>query len=431
MTVIPQIGQKLHSNRSWYDDTAIKIEGFQRLEGDMSCDVCVVGAGYTGLMASLELAEKGYNVVLLESRTVGWGASGRNGGQLIRAYRKSFSELTEKYSPENKRLFWEMNVESINLLASRVKKHGIDCELRWGNVVAALRPSHMRDLREDFEEWQSYGCEDLRMLDQTEIRETIASDRYIGGMLDMGGGQIHPLSYARGLANAARQAGVKIFENSPAVSIDVEKTQVITATGTVSAKHIILACNAYIGNLSKKMARRIIAAGTYIIGTERMDAAFARSLIPQGYAIEDARYILDYYRLTPDHRMLFGGSLSYSAIDFPGQQALLERKMRKVFPQLENTKTEYCWGGHVALTRDRMPDLGRLAKNIFYAQGYSGHGIVLSGFAGKLMAEAVAGTAERFDVLAKIPHFPFPGGDLFRRPALTLAMLWFRLKDLL
>lgn len=420
-----------HPN-SWYAATAHPAPERRALEDDHACDVCVVGGGYTGLSAALHLAERGYSVALLEAERVGWGASGRNGGQIVTGYNPSMSTLARWVGAEDARRLWELGEEAKSLLAERVERHAIDCDLRWGYLFAALKPRQDRELAAMEREWrEDHGYGKARRVGRQEMRRLVASELYTGGLVDEGSGHLHPLNYALGLARAAEAAGVRIFEASRAVRIDRGAAPVVhTAAGRVSARFVILAGNAHLGGLVPEIRSRIMPVATYILATEPLGEVRARSLIPSGFAVADVNFVLNYYRLTPDHRLLFGGGVSYSGRDAPGLAPRLRATMLRCFPQLADARTEHFWGGHVAITMNRTPHLGRVEPNILFAHGYSGHGVALSGLAGKLMAEAVAGTAERFDVFARIPHRRFPGGPL-RTPMLVTAMMWYRLRDLL
>lgn len=417
---------------SWYAATALPLPGHPVLEGDVSCDVCVVGAGYTGLSAALHLAERGYDVVVLEARRVGWGASGRNGGQIVTGYNKPMGTIARRVGAGDARRLWDMGEEAKRLLADRVERHRIDCDLRWGYLFAALKDRQVRELAGMQDEWHGYGYDRARLVGRDEMGALVAAAGYVGGLLDEGGGQLHPLNYAIGLARAAAAAGARIFEGSPVEAVETGAAPAArTARGSVRARHLILAGNAYLRGLVPSIAAKVMPAGTYLIATEPLGENRAVALIPGGLAVADVNFVLNYFRRSPDHRMLFGGGVSYSGFDGPGLQARLRKTMLGVFPQLGDARIEYCWGGHVAITMDRTPHFGRIGPSTYFAQGYSGHGVALAGLAGKLMAEAVAGTAERFDVFARLPHRSFPGGAVLRMPALVLAMAWYRLRDLL
>ncbi|MGQ9365266.1 NAD(P)/FAD-dependent oxidoreductase [Azospirillum sp. ST 5-10] len=419
--------------RSWYADTANPHPPHPVLAGEERCDVCVVGGGYTGLMAALELRERGFDVVLLEAERVGWGASGRNGGQIITGYNKPMATIEGWVGRDDARKLWDLNEEAKALLADRIARHAIRCDLTWGYVLAAPKERHAAELAGMERELRDgYGYAKQTLLDRAGLARYVASPAYAGGLHDAGSGHLHPLNYALGLADAAAAAGVRIFEGSRVTALDTGPSpSARTAGGTVRAGHLVLAGNAYLNGLVPRLAGTIMPVATYIIATEPLGEATATALLPADVAVSDMNFVLNYFRRSPDHRLLFGGGVSYSGLDQPGLTQALRRKMLRVFPTLKDARIAHTWGGHVAITVNRMPHLGRLSPTTFFAHGYSGHGVALAGIAGRTIAEAVAGTAERFDVLARIPHGRFPGGPLLRTPALVLAMTWFRLRDLL
>jgi len=419
---------------SWYAASAVPFPDRPALAGTDECDVCVIGGGITGSSAALELAERGYSTVLLEAKRVGWGASGRSGGQAIFGFGCDQTKLQRIVGRDDARKLWDMSIESLDLMRSRIRDHGIECRYRAGQMHAAIKPRQ----REELVQWQrlledDYGYRSLRLAEAEELRELMATDRYIAGLIDTNSGHLHPLNYTLGLNMAAQRAGAIVFENSPVTSVDEggERVTVRTPGGEVRCRHVVVCCNAYLGNLLRPLRSRIMPVGTYIVATERLGDDRARSLIRNDMAVADINFVLDYFRLSEDARLLFGGRVSYSKIPPPNLSRSIRGRMVKVYPQLADVAIEYSWGGFVAITVNRAPHFGRTGRNIYFAQGFSGHGIALTGLAGKLIAEAVAGTAERFDLFSRIPHMPFPGGPALRTPALVLAMAYFRLRDLL
>ncbi len=421
---------------SWYAATANPHPEHPRLRDAVECDALVVGGGFTGLSAALELAQRGYDTVLLEAERVGWGASGRNGGQIVSGYNKSMAEIARLVGPDDARHLWALDREARQILQDRVERHGIDCDLRWGYLLGALKPRHLTELRATLEEWNAYGHDGGVLLEAEAMQAMVACPVYLGGLYDPAGGQLHPLNYALGLAGAARRAGARLFEASPVRRLSPgERPVAETPDGAVRTRFVLLAGNAYLNPLGPEIDRtlraRIMPVGTYMIATEPLGPERARRLIPSGCAVADMRFVLNYYRLSADHRMLFGGGVSYSGRDPHDLRHAVRRVMLRFFPDLADAGIDHAWGGYVAITRNRLPHFGRLAPNILFAHGFSGHGVALTSLAGRVAAEALAGTAERFDVLARVPHAPFPGGRRLRRPILVLAMTWLRMRDLL
>jgi gamma-glutamylputrescine oxidase len=403
------------------------------LRGDVHADVCVIGGGIAGCSAALHLAARGYKVALLEARFVGYGASGRSGGQTIFGLAVSQKSLVAQIGAADARRLFELSIEALDVTQALIREHSIDCDYRPNHVHVATKPRHLQELRDWNQELHDeYGYQSVRLLDRAELQAHVRSERYLGGLIDSRSGHLHPLNYTRGLARAAEGAGARIFENTQALSYaDGAGVRIRTAQGGVRCRHLVLCGNAYLGPLAPALARRVLGVGTYIIATQPLDPARARALLPSNAAIADINWILDYFRLSADHRILFGGRVSYSAFEPKRLAESMRRRMVRVFPQIADVKVEYTWGGYLDITLSRAPDFGRLAPNVFYLQGFSGHGMSLTGLAGKLVAEAVAGTAERFDVFARLPHRDFPGGRWLRRPSLVLAMLYYRIRDLL
>lgn len=417
--------------KSYYAATANDRTRHPSLVGEVTADVCVIGGGFTGLSAALHLAEGGYDVVLLEGERLGWGASGRNGGQICTAYNKSMAEIEALVGKDGARAMWQVELDSKQMIRDRVARHGIDCDLTWGYLHAASKPSHMPDLAETRDEWAAYGYTDTAMLDKGELEQRLGSKIYHGALWEGNAGHVHTLNYALGLGRAAAEAGVRIFEESRVVALEKQPDPLVkTGQGTVKAKYLVAAGNAYLGNLIGKLHHRVMPVSSFILATEPLGEERARSLIANDDAVCSSENIVNYYRLSKDGRMLFGGRANYSGYEPKDLFSYMRPRMLRVFPQLADAGLAYCWGGKLAITLDRLPHVGALDGRIFFAHGFSGHGVALSGICGKLIAEAVAGTAEQFDVMAKIRHQPFPGGPI-RMPMLALGMMYYRLRDLL
>jgi len=403
------------------------------LAGSVDADVCVVGGGIAGCSTALHLAERGYRVVLLEAEVIGWGASGRSGAQAITGVACGQSKLESLVGAEDARRIWDMSVEALALQRELIQKHAIDCDYVAGQMHVALKPRQERELREEIEMLDHrYGYRSARMVERDELRSLIASDRYIAGTFDPLCGHLHPLKYTQGLAAAAERLGVKIFEHSRALSYtQATGLTVRTARGEVRCRQLAFCGNAWLGPTAPALARKIIGVGTYIVATQALGAERAAALIRNNAAVTDINWVIDYFRRSADHRLLFGGRVSYSGLDPLGTKRATRARMLKVFPQLADVDVDYAWGGLVDITLNRAPHFGELERDVYFVQGFSGHGIALTGLAGKLLAEAISGQRERFDIFARIRHRDFPGGDALRRPALVLAMLWYRLRDLL
>jgi gamma-glutamylputrescine oxidase len=403
------------------------------LQGSVSADVVVLGGGLAGCSTALHLAQRGYRVALLEARFVGYGASGRSGGQTIFGLAAGQQALAAQVGQEDARRLFDLSVEALELTQSLIREHHIDCDYHPNHIHAAIKPRHVDELQQWVHELhQDYGYDSPRMLDRTALAEHLKSDRYLAGLIDPRSGHLHPLKFTLGVARAAEAAGATIYENSEVLRYeDGPQVRVHTAQGVVSAAHLVLCGNAYLGPVAPRLARRILGVGTYIIATEPLGEERVRALLPSNAAVADINWILDYFRRSDDHRLLFGGRVSYSSVQPLHLADSMRKRMVRVFPSLSDAKVAYAWGGYLDITMSRAPDFGRLAPNVFYLQGFSGHGVTLTGLAGKLVADAVAGTAERFDVFTRIPHRDFPGGPVFRRPSLVLAMLYYRRRDLL
>ncbi|MEE9209415.1 MAG: FAD-binding oxidoreductase [Kiloniellales bacterium] len=416
---------------SYYVASARGLTDYPELEGDTACDVCVVGGGFTGLSAALHLAERNYDVVLLEARRVGWGASGRNGGQLGSGQRQSQEHLERIVGPEDARRLWDLAQEAKATVKARVRRHHIPCDLKPGILRVAYKPGDAPALAAHAAYLQAhYDYPHIRAVPREEVAAMLGTSIYHGGALDGDAGHLQPLDYALGLARAAREAGARIFEGAAVSRIESgPHPSVAAASGRVRARYTVLACNGYLEGLEPRIAGRIMPINNFVLATEPLGEAAARALIRDDVAVTDTKFVVDYYRLSADRRLLFGGGETYRRA-FPSDlKGFVRKYMLRVYPQLAGTRIDYAWGGTLAITLNRLPGFGRLGASAFYAQGFSGHGMALTSLAGKLIAEAVAGTAERFDVFARIPQPSFPGGTLLRRPGMVAAMLYYALRD--
>jgi gamma-glutamylputrescine oxidase len=416
---------------SYYAASANRELAFPTLKGELEADVCIVGGGYTGLSSAIHLREKGYSVVLLEAERVGWGASGRNGGHCGVGQRNDQQELEALVGLEHARRLWQLGLEAVATVCDLVQRFEIDCDLKQGDLHVAAKPAHVGDMRDYVEKLQrEYAYEQIRTVEKSELEQMTSSRRYHGGSLDSASRHLHPLNYALGLAAAADGLGTQIFERSRVSAYSQKQgVEVTTAAGTVKAKYLVLACNGYLENLAPPAARHIMPINNYVLATEPLDAAVARALIRDDTSMSDSMFVINYWKLSGDNRLLFGGGETYTR-RFPADMKGFVRKyMLRTYPELRDTRIDYAWGGTLAVTMNRMPSFGRLEGNAFYAQGYSGHGVPIATLAGKLIAEAVSGTAERFDVMASVPSPAFPGGTLLRWPGLVAGMAWYAMKD--
>ncbi len=418
---------------SYYVATMHPTPERPRLTGTVECDVCVVGGGIAGCSAALHLAERGYRVVLLEQHRIGWGASGRSGAQVIAGISCGQEKLSGLIGPGDARRIWNMTVEGVSLMRELIARYEIDCDWVDGSMSVALKPRQDADLRAELELLHDqYDYTAVRYIAQDGLRAILQTERYIAGLYDSNGAHLHSLNYTLGLARAAEQHGARIFENNRVVSFAPgAPVRVLTEDAEVRSKHVVFCGNAWLGPTVPPLQSKIMTIGTYIVATEPLGEERVRRLIANNSAVADMNWIIDYFRRSADHRLLFGGRVNYSGLGTFDAPTATRKRMLGVFPQLSDVKIDYAWGGDLDITLNRAPHFGRLAPNVYFLQGFSGHGIVLTGIAGKLVAEAIAGTAERFDVFTKIPHTSFPGGPALRRPALVLAMLYYRIKDLL
>ena len=416
--------------QSYYAASANPVPQRPALQGETETDVCIIGAGYTGLSTALFLLENGFKVTIVEAAKVGFGASGRNGGQIVNSYSRDIDVIERTVGPKHAKLLGDMAFEGGRIIRERIAKYDIKCDLKDGGVFAANTPKHMKHLESQKKLWERYGHTQLELLDAKRIREVVDTDTYVGGMLDMSGGHIHPLNLALGEAAAVESLGGIIHEQSPAIRVERGANPVVhTPEGRVKAKFVVVAGNAYLGNLLPELASKSMPCGTQVITTEPLSDELAKSLLPQDYCVEDCNYLLDYYRLSGDKRLIFGGGVVYGARDPANIEAIIRPKMLKTFPQLKDVKIDFAWTGNFLLTLSRLPQVGRLGDNIYYSQGCSGHGVTYTHLAGKLLAETLRGQAERFDAFASLPHYPFPGGRLFQVPFSAIGAWYYSLRD--
>lgn len=415
---------------SYYADSVGEFKLYPTLQDNIECDVCVIGAGFSGLSSALHLAEKGFKVVVLESAKIGFGATGRNGGQIVNSYSRDVDVIQKRYDKKTADALCNMIFEGGDIIRHLSDKYSIDCDLKQGGLFTALNKKQLKGLEEHKKNWEQYGNDQLTLLDQSEVEKAVGSQAYTGGLLDMRGGHIHPLKLALGEAEAIISLGGQIFEQSAVTRIEKGNNPVAyTEKGSVKAKYLVLAGNAYLGGLAPNISNKAIPCGTQVITTEPLTNEQQQSILTSDYCVEDCNYLLDYFRLTADKRLLFGGGVVYGARDPDNVEQLIRPNMEKVFPQLKGIKVDYAWTGNFLLTYSRMPQFGSFSDNIYYLQGYSGHGVTCTHLAGKLLAEALSGHAERFDAFASLTHYSFPGGRHFQIPFTALGAAYYNLRD--
>ena len=416
---------------SWYAASAGAAPSYTSLKGGTDADVCIIGAGYTGLSSAIHLAERGYKVVVLEANRVGWGASGRNGGHVGTGQRADQSSLEKWVGRETAGNLWQLGLDAVDLVCELVETHHIDCELGVGNLHMAAKASHAVDLEHEVNQLtRDYGYTKASYLNREELAELTSASGMHGGMLDMGARHLHPLKYTHGLARVASSLGVTIYEQSPAVKWrDNSQLQINTPQGSVTAKALVLACNGYLGKLAPTIAGNIMPINNFVVATEPLSREQQRAVTRDNHSLSDSLFVINYWKLSGDGRLLFGGGENYTS-RFPKDiKGFVRPYMLNIYPELTDVKIDYGWGGTLGITMNRMPDFGRIGSRIFYAQGFSGHGVPTATMAGKLLADAIDGDGEKFNLMASVPTHRFPGGTLLRWPGLVAGMLYYSLLD--
>lgn len=414
---------------SYYAASAAACPSRPALSGEQRADIGIIGAGYTGLSAGLHLAEAGFSVAIVEAARVGWGASGRNGGQIVNSYSRDLDVIEARYGATTARALGEMAFEGARIIRERVARYDIACDLKDGGLFAALTLKQLKHLHAQQALWQRYGHAGLTLLDARQVAERVGSGRYVGALHDHSGGHIHPLNLALGQAAAFEGLGGRIFEHSAVLRVSRGAAPVLhTASGALHCQTVIVAGNAYLGALLPELAAKSMPCGSQLVATEPLAERFGE-ILPGDECVEDGNYLLDYFRLSADRRLLYGGGVIYGARDPAHIERIIRPKLEKTFPQLRGIALEYAWTGNFLLTLSRLPQLGRLDPQIYYSQGCSGHGITYSHLAGRLLAEVVRGQHQRFDAFAALPHHPFPGGRALRVPLTALGAWYYDLRD--
>ncbi|WP_159946247.1 FAD-binding oxidoreductase [Rhizobium sp. 18065] len=400
------------------------------LEGELNADICIIGAGFTGISAALQLAETGYSVIVLEADRIGFGASGRNGGQIVNGYSRDLDTIAKRYGPDRAARLGEMSLEGGMIIRERVAKYGIECDLVDGGFFAAFTDKQVREMGEVRATWQKHGHDGLEMVSGSEVSQYVKADRYVGGMIDRLGGHIQPLDLVLGEAAAVESLGGRIFENSKVIELDTgAQPYVRTEHGMVRAKFVLVCGNAYMNGLAPKITEKMMPVSSQVMATEPLDAKLIEELLPANYCVEDANYVLDYYRRTADNRLLYGGGIGYGGQDPANLTGVIRPNMLKTFPQLKDVKIDYAWSGNFALTLTRIPHIGKLSDTVYFSHGDSGHGVTTTHLLGKILGEALNGQMSRFDVWSSLTAYPFPGGRMFRVPLTALGAWWYGLRD--
>lgn len=424
---------RIQHTDSWYAASASPHRRFPALQGEVESDVCVVGGGYTGLSTALHLRKLGFSVTLLEAQRIGWGASGRNGGHVGTGQRADQTSLEKWVGPGAAKDLWRLGLEAVELVCNLISEFYIKCELREGNLHLAAKKRHVQGLRDEAEHLSKvYGYDQLRFVDSTEMGWMTRAQGMHGALLDQGARHLHPLKYAYGLAKAADLLGADIHEGSEVLGYtdnDGAQVQVRTASGSVKARFLVLACNGYLGHLEPRIAGNIMPINNFILATEPLSKEQQAAVTRDNFSLSDTLYVINYWKLSADGRLLFGGGENYSS-RFPKDiPAFVWPHMLKIYPELANVAIEYGWGGTLGITMNRMPDFGRLGRRTFYAQGFSGHGVPTATMAGYLLAAAISGDTDDFSRMAAVPTHRFPGGTLLRKPGLVAGMLFYSLLD--
>lgn len=415
---------------SYYAATANPRRDWPALQGDHACDVCIVGGGYSGLSTALHLAERGLKIILLEAVKIGFGASGRNGGQVINGYSRDHDTILGRYGADTANALLAASFEGGDIIREKIAKYKINCDYKPGSFFAAFSEGQMKTLLHNKEVWESAGNREVEIYTKDRMKEVVGTDIYYGGMVDRRGGHLHPLNLALGEAAALDSLGGKIFEQSRVTSIeDGAKQTVHTSGGKVTASHVVICGNAYLDGLMPSLSGKTMSVSSQIITTEPLGEELAKKTIPSGFCVEDCNFLLDYYRITADHRLLFGGGVVYSSTEPSDIIKRLHPHLIKTFPYLADKKIDFAWSGKFTLTLTRMPHIGRLSDKVYFIQGDNGHGVTTCHLLGKLTAEAICQQSSRYDVFASMRNFPFPGGRMFRVPLTALGAWYYGMRE--
>ena len=411
---------------SYYAASANWQTDYPQLEDNLDVEIVIVGAGFSGVSTAVELCERGYKVALIEANRISWGASGRNGGQIIGGFGHNPSAFRMNIGDKGVDTVEKMSSECVDIVKERIEKYNIDCDLKWGYCEVALKKRHLKDYQQWAEEEPA-----IKLLDRQQMKDYVNSDIYLGGYYREDWGHIQPLNLCIGEARAAEKMGAQIFEQSRVIDIQYTDRPVVkTEKGQITADKVILCGNAYMGDLVPRLDDRVLPSTSVIIATEPLSKEQVAQCMVKDVAVCDSRTALDYYRLSTDKRLLFGGLSNYTGLEPANAEGVMRSKMAKVFPALRNVRIDYKWAGNMAISVRRMPQIGRIKNsNVLYVTGYSGHGVAPTHMAGRILAEAVDGDSYRFDLMNKMFHLPWPGGKLLRRPAMAVGMMWYKMLD--
>ena len=422
-----------NENGSFYKSTIKPINSKDILDNNLEVDICIIGGGLTGVSSAIHLAEKGYSVVICEARTIGWGASGRNGGQLGNGMRKDQITIEKKLGFDIANEFWKLGLESVQTAIDLTKRYNIDCNIQQGVMSAGCFKNDIKDFEFEINHLEKkYNYSKLELINKDSIKNEINSDMYYSGLINKGSFHINPLKFLIGLVKQLKSLNIKIFENTPITKIENKKDYIIVYSNLkkIRSQKVVVGCNGYLDNLLGGVRNKFMPINNYVLATEPLGEKMAREIIRNNYAICDTRFILDYYRFSEDWRLLFGAGETYTANFTHKSKEFVRKRMIKVFPMLSNVKVDFSWGGTLAITTNRLPHFGQMYNSkLFFAHGYSGHGLALSILAGKLISEKISGKQERFDLFSKIKHTFIPGGDLLRRPIYSSAIFYYKLRD--
>ena len=425
-----KIYQRQEHTDSYYAASVTETTKYPALEGTTSTDVCIVGGGFTGVATALTLAERGYSVALVEANRIGWGASGRNGGQLIHGI-SGLEKIRKRHDTRIADMLWDIKWRGNDIIRERVEKYDIQCDLKDGFAEVATKPGQCEWFAKFVADRERHNApKTWEIWDREQTRELLGTDAFHGAFVCHRDGHLHPLNLCLGEARAAHNLGVQIFEQSPVTGIDHgARPKVRTLNGYVEADAVVLAGNAYSQLEPKHLANLVFPAGSYIIATEPLTDDVVASINPKDVAVCDLNEVVDYYRLSADRRLLYGGACNYSGRDPASIKDYILPRMLKVYPQLRDVRIDYEWGGKIGIVLNRIPTVGRINNNVYYCQGYSGHGVCPTHVMGEVMADAVTGTMERYDLFADVKHFRIPGSQRIGNQILALGMLFYKLKD--